>query len=446
VGGVHIKNDAILLMSLSGGFVLVIYGILCLLTRKTLSTRLRYTLLKAALMFFLFPLPEFKYLFLDALKRLQSFILKVSAIKEVTVERPLINIQYEPTMLPLALLSQIHMIVCRIIMVLSILWQMKNYFKIKAIYRESSVKLDIHDYIDYYEKIKEEVGIQRTIQFAFSGACDTPLTIGLFSPVILFPREMEGNSVDEWDILLRHELNHIKANDLFTRFAARIARDIHWFNPLAHYLYAEICCMGEIHCDARVIKNYGKDMKDRYWHSIISWSENREERCIAVPLRFIGSNPNKILKRRILEMKQPKKEKRLLPILISLVLGIVGVTSVLAYEAPDPIQVLQDLHPDRSYSVRKRTDQDIKLNPNTGDIFVDKNGNVYETNRSERALCSHSYVDVTILEHTLHSDGNCIILYCDAKRCTNCGITKDKEYNGIKTTYVKCPHQIAYYQ
>ena len=258
--------------------------------------------------------------------------------------------------------------------------------------------------------------------------------------MILFPREMEGKSVEEWDILLRHELNHIKAHDLFIRFMAQIARGVHWFNPMAYLLYSEICSMSEIHCDSKAVISYGEEMKEKYCRSIINWSENREEKCVPIPLRFIGSKPKDIVERRVSEMKQPKKQKRFISLLAAVVTGIVGTTSVLAYEAADSIQILQDLHPNHTYRITERNAQVIELNPNTGDIFIDKNGNVYEVNSSERVLCFHSYVDVTISDHDLHSDGSCTTLYYDAKRCTKCGTIKDKEYNGTKTTCERCPH------
>ena len=72
-------------------------------------------------------------------------------------------------------------------------------------------------------------------------------------------------------------------------------------------------------------------------------------------------------------------------------------------------------------------------------VFVDKNGNVYEADSSERALCFHTYVDVVIEKHTVHSDGSCTTLYYDAKRCTRCAALKDVELNS-ELNCKKCPH------
>ena len=196
-------------MSLSGGSVIILYGMLCLFTKRTLSTRLRYNLLKTGLAFFLFPFPELKYLFWDVWKNLPGIASRINVAEGLAAKNTQTVLQYEHTALPLALFSWIHMVVCGVIILVSVLWQTKKYFRIKNVYTKSSVSFDIRGYIDGFEKIKEEVGIRRTIQFAVSEVCDTPLTFGFFSPVIVFPEEMKNRSAEEWDILLRHELNHI---------------------------------------------------------------------------------------------------------------------------------------------------------------------------------------------------------------------------------------------
>ena len=434
-----IQSNIILLMSLSGGSVIILYGMLCLFTQRTLSTRLRYNLLKTGLAFFLFPFPELKYLFWDIWKELPGIASGINAAEGLAAEASQTVLQYERAALPLTLFSWIHMVVCGIIILVSLVRQTKKHFRIRHIYTKSSVSFDIHSYISDFEKIKEQIGIRRKIQFAFSGVCDAPLTVGFLSPVIVFPDEMKKKSPEDWDILLRHELNHIKANDLPIRFAARIAMAVHWFNPAVYLLYSEICCMSEIHCDSNAVSTYSPQMKEKYCRSIIDWSEYRGETQSPVPLRFTGSKTKKVIERRVLEMKHPKKQKRFVALLAALLTGLVGATSVFAYEAPDPIQVFQELYPESSYRVVKPTNHPVELNSSTGDTFVDKNGNVYEADSSERALCFHTYVDVVIEKHTVHSDGSCTTLYYDAKRCTRCAALKDVEYS-YEGTFTKCPH------
>ena len=88
---------------------------------------------------------------------------------------------------------------------------------------------------------------------------------------------------------------------------------------------------------------------------------------------------------------------------------------------------------------REATKYEAIIDGYSGFLFVDKNGNVYEADSSERALCFHTYVDVVIEKHTVHSDGSCTTIYYDAKRCTRCAALKDVEYS-YEGTFTKCPH------
>lgn len=67
----------------------------------------------------------------------------------------------------------------------------KKYFRIRSVYRTSSVSFDIRGYIDGFERIKVKIGVRRRIRFAFLEVCDAPLTLGFLSPVIVFPEEMK---------------------------------------------------------------------------------------------------------------------------------------------------------------------------------------------------------------------------------------------------------------
>ena len=85
MGGVVIRSNIILMMSLSGSVVCIIYIVLCRFMKRTLTVRLRYNLLKVTILFFLFPFPEFKY-------RLPGIL------GELMVSRPTINSKGYPVL------------------------------------------------------------------------------------------------------------------------------------------------------------------------------------------------------------------------------------------------------------------------------------------------------------------------------------------------------------
>ena len=57
-------------------------------------------------------------------------------------------------------------------------------------------------------------------------------------------------------LVLRHELFHIKHRDLLLKFFGMAVMALHWYNPLAYFLYYEICVTRELVCDKNVIEGF----------------------------------------------------------------------------------------------------------------------------------------------------------------------------------------------
>ena len=93
-------------------------------------------------------------------------------------------------------------------------------------------------------------------------------------------------------------------------------------------------------------------------------------------------------------MKHPKKQKRFVALLAAVMTGLVGATSVFAYEAADPVQVLQELRPKLDYSLtEKHTEEPIVNNLDGENVFQDIDGNVYEIkSEQERALSMNMWM------------------------------------------------------
>lgn len=420
----------------------MIYVIVCWTTKRTLSTRLRYNLLRTAVVFFIFPFPEFKYLLPEPLLEMWEPDLLVKAVSYPTGEGITIGGYYEQPVSFGAAVSWACIIVSGFLAAISVFVQVRSCRRTKRIYQNSSTSFDIHDYIDChkYEEIKREIGITRKIEFLFSNRCPTPLTIGILSPMVVFPTEMIERTPEEWDFLIRHELNHIKSHDLFIKFLGYVIRYMHFLNPAAHLLYFELCKMCEIHCDAKTVKSYDEAMRKRYCHCMVRWAESAAEKAEAVPLGFANSRSDKIIRRRILEMKQGKQKKSIITILAALAIAFTGSSAVLAFEPANEVDLLQGLNPDKNYTTYGDMNAAVDDSSSSDRIFVDQDGNVCDVNGNEKVLCFHKYNSIVIAEHSRNSDGSCVTLYYDAQQCTKCGTIKNMEYSGGKTTFEKCPH------
>ena len=59
-----------------------------------------------------------------------------------------------------------------------------------------------------------------------------PFTFGILHPIILLP--MNNYSYEDLELILYHEMCHIKNKDLFIKLCGLGALSLHWFNPLVY--------------------------------------------------------------------------------------------------------------------------------------------------------------------------------------------------------------------
>lgn len=315
-----------------------------------------------------------------------------------------------------------------------------KYFRMKKILSSCTVPVECESQNQRVENIKREIGLRQNIRVVFSECFVSPFTFGYFSPVVILPVCMKEDSEEQWDFVVRHELNHIKSKHTIVKFLALTANLIHFFNPLAYLLRREVYSMCEIDCDSKTIENYDIEQQKNYGAHIIDTAIRLKAFYTAGSIGLLGHKLKKSeIQRRILEMKQSKTKKRIVSVVAAVAAVLVGSASVWAYEPAIEIEHNYEPSPDSTYLFSSEDVEIPELSLNSGDIFTDKAGNVYDTSGVDRAICFHSFENVTMGEHTLHSDGGCTTKYYDAKRCIKCGYTKDTVYK-YTMTCTTCPH------
>ena len=155
---------------------------------------------------------------------------------------------------------------------------------------------------------------------------------------------------------------------------------------------------------------------------------------------FIGmadKGYQKIMKRRILEMKARRKNKTFFSVMVMIFICIIGGITAFAYEPPSIIggTANDDFTFDREYV-------EENMNPIPwNQYFTDGTGEIYQIHKqdyTEHGMCNHKYIQGTLGVHS-RTDHGCSITEYDAIRCSLCAyIFKKEETNVI--TYKKCPH------
>ena len=298
---------------------------------------------------------------------------------------------------------------------------------------------------DIFHSIKNELDIRRNVKLLCSEYCKVPITMGICSPTVIIP-PWTRDEVDQdlYHDVLKHELVHIKHRDVLIRFLGIAAIAVHWFNPFTYILYNEILNISEIYCDSIVLRGKEEQERKAYGELLLKLAVQKSMASNEFAVGILGGNSKRAFKRRIVEMKTVRKNKRILSALITALISLMGGLTVCAYDPPVNITDHGPVYAEQGFDFQF-TVGELKLEVEElpyEQFFVDDAGNVYEIkgdSNDTRAACKHKYVAGTTTSHSKNSSGGCTVTVYEAQRCLLCGyIKKGDKINLI--TYEKCLH------
>lgn len=95
-----------------------------------------------------------------------------------------------------------------------------------------------------------------------------PMLVGYLRPVILLPQD--GCNQNELEMILCHELTHLRRGDVWTKLLLSAAVWVHWPNPIVWLMRRAACEDIELACDAAVVRYATADYRAAYSESIVS--------------------------------------------------------------------------------------------------------------------------------------------------------------------------------
>jgi beta-lactamase regulating signal transducer with metallopeptidase domain len=142
----------------------------------------------------------------------------------------------------------------------------------------------------------ERAGARRSFTLITIRAADTPQIMGLRHPLLALPKDFDtAYLADEKEMILLHELTHLKRGDLTIMAVSEIAFALQWFNPLTHHARRALRADQEAACD-EAVRSLGINTK-RYASLLLkSVSAGR-----SVPALTLDHS----LKERIIRMQNP---------------------------------------------------------------------------------------------------------------------------------------------
>ena len=219
---------------------------------------------------------------------------------------------------------------------------------------------------------------------------------------------------------------------------------VHWFNPFTYILYNEILNISEIYCDSIVLRGKEEQERKAYGELLLKLAVQKSMASNEFAVGILGGNSKRAFKRRIVEMKTVRKNKRILSALITALISLMGGLTVCAYDPPVNITDHGPVYAEQGFDFQF-TVGELKLEVEElpyEQFFVDDAGNVYEIkgdSNDTRAACKHKYAAGTTTSHSKNSSGDCSATTYEAQRCTSCGYVKTSDEIVLKW-YGKCPH------
>lgn len=447
-------------MTLSGSTMYVLYMTVKFCLGEKFSNSWRYFMLKVVVLFYLMPLaPLGRYLFVkvDAVRKIFRTNSKVVNMGTG------VNVLYH-TNAGAILNSNFRMqifiaVVWGIVIVGILLFSFLFYLRWRKPFDRLTVEQDPDETSDILEDMKNRYGTKRKI-----GLCRNKLdkkqalTFGGLRPVILCTGDM---SKKEKELVISHEIVHIKRGDVFWKTLMKGAWLAHWINPISWFLKREFELVCEKSCDDKVLKDKELSEREQYAKLLIELAQGKAAQnswSVAI------SGQKRLLRERVKNVMNKKTYKRLgkfasLGIIIAAVL--VNSLTALAYVPVQEVDILseeaansgqwsekaeaifvEDSADFQDYTEVGYAGWMLKYHVVYDQQFEDESGNIYFAEQPDVETCTecqHQYVSGIYQYHVKNADGGCSLTLYDASRCTLCGHVKVGEELSVLYSK-KCTH------
>lgn len=295
------------------------------------------------------------------------------------------------------------------------------------------------------QRQKESLGIRRRVALYECPAFVSPFTCGVFRPAILLTFSKPERARN---LVLRHELTHIKSNDALVRLLALFAVFLHWYNPAVYVFFRELKKTQELACDERLSKTLSKEEKREYGALLLDTAAAKTKTRTRF-LPFSGSG-YAFLQKRICCLCHPAKAGLLPSALLSLVLAGAACVPILCF-APKTLNWRNA----PGLSGRELTHADgVSYAADLSDVPADERTFLYQTEYltdadgavihpfagGPPAACSeHTFYPVWKKQHAKKSAG-CLVTTRQISFCLTCGYEKPVSAPQ-QIFYLTCPHK-----
>ncbi len=238
---------------------------------------------------------------------------------------------------------------------------------------------------DALDDCRKGMKVKMRASLKVSPNATSPAVCGLFRPVILVPNNLStALGSEDLQVVLLHELAHIKRGDLWVNLAQTLLQIIYFYNPLLWLANAVIRRAREQAVDEAVLVAMGEEAS-RYPETLVSVAKLAFKRP-ALSLRLIGVVESKSALtariKRILSRPMPKSAK----------LGLLGLLAIIVAAAI----LLPMARVEKNQKLLSGIDEKLKVTDKAGELTINS---LYMPSPNGKGLIGTNkvtvYVDVT---------------------------------------------------
>ncbi|HKT80488.1 MAG TPA: M56 family metallopeptidase [Vicinamibacterales bacterium] len=156
-------------------------------------------------------------------------------------------------------------------------------------------------------RLMSSLGLRQMVRLGRSAHPGMPATWGFLRPAIVLPESSSDWSDDRLQLVLLHELTHIRRRDWAMQMFAECVRALHWFNPLVWIAANRLRHESEQACDDEVLRS-GADAGEYASHLLALARAALSERPLA-PLPVQSMARPSSFERRFAAMLNPNLDR-----------------------------------------------------------------------------------------------------------------------------------------
>lgn len=205
----------------------------------------------------------------------------------------------------------------------------------KKLYYLANYDFTTDDEKALFDRVSHEIlGTHNRITLKKTDAVKSIMVIGYFQRVVLLPEK--DYSVDELEMIFRHECTHVKNKDLWLKLLIHIYCCIFWWNPFSYLLKHDLDFTLEMRCDLSATRTFTDVQKAKYFDALTAnchtktkgSKDDRNHFFICSELSNVRKSKELVKRMKAITIERPKKVGQITAnVLVSLVLAVIFVVS-----------------------------------------------------------------------------------------------------------------------